>query len=231
MVHLRPAPGAWADCGNALRQAVRSALPQQGPPHRRCTLDRGAAGSRHRRRSGPGRQGGTRDDRRARRPGRRPVRRTARSCWVARRRRKRASGYLAAAAAKRRRVCAANATIPFQPWAIERLANRGVNQLEPTRGSNHRVRARQFLTPYGVEIVDLPELQRVYIFDIGGPHTYRTIYTDGRTHPANLQPAYYGHSIGWWEGDTLVVDTVGFNEGFWMDRRGSPHTEKLHTRS
>ena len=68
-------------------------------------------------------------------------------------------------------------------------------------------------------------MQRVYIFDIGGPHTYRTIYMDGRTHPANLTPSYYGHSIGWWEGDTLVVDTIGFNENFWLDRRGLPHTD------
>ncbi len=52
---------------------------------------------------------------------------------------------------------------------------------------------------------------------------------DGRTHPTNLDPTFYGHSIGWWEGDTLVVDTIGYNEGFWMDRRGSPTTEKLHT--
>ena len=52
---------------------------------------------------------------------------------------------------------------------------------------------------------------------------------DGRSHPATLSPSYYGHSIGWWEGDTLVVDTIGFNEGFWLDRRGSPHTEQLHT--
>ena len=103
------------------------------------------------------------------------------------------------------------------------------NQLEPHTRCKPSGVTRQFLTPYGVEIVDLPELQRVYIFDIGGPHTYRTIYMDGRTHPANLAPSYYGHSIGWWEGDTLVVDTIGFNEGFWLDRRGSPHTEKLHT--
>jgi hypothetical protein len=66
------------------------------------------------------------------------------------------------------------------------------------------------------------------IFDIGGPHTFRTIYMDGREHPKDLRPSYYGHSVGHWEGDTLVVDTVGFNEKFWMDRRGSPHTEKLH---
>jgi hypothetical protein len=119
--------------------------------------------------------------------------------------------------------------VPFQPWARALYVNRGVNQLEPHTRCKPSGFVRQFLTPYGVEFVDLPEIQRVYIFDIGGPHTYRTIYTDGRTHPANLEPSFYGHSIGWWEGDTLVVDTTGFNEGFWMDRRGLPHTEKLRT--
>jgi hypothetical protein len=51
---------------------------------------------------------------------------------------------------------------------------------------------------------------------------------DGRPHPKNVVPAYYGHSTGRWEGDTLVVDTVGFGETFWLDRYGFPHTEKLH---
>jgi hypothetical protein len=119
--------------------------------------------------------------------------------------------------------------VPFQPWAKALLAERRRNQLEPHTRCKPSGFVRQFLTPYGVEIVELAELQRVYIFDIGGPHTYRTIYTDGRTHPANLEPSFYGHSIGWWEGDTLVVDTTGFNESFWMDRRGLPHTEKLRT--
>jgi hypothetical protein len=119
--------------------------------------------------------------------------------------------------------------IPFQPWAKALYADRGINQLEPHTRCKPSGFVREFLTPYGVEFVDLPEIQRVYIFDIGGPHTYRTIYMDGRTHPTTLQPSYYGHSIGWWEGDTLVVDTAGYNEGFWIDRRGLPTTEKLHT--
>ena len=75
----------------------------------------------------------------------------------------------------------------------------------------------------------LQDLQRIYVFDIGGPHTWRTIYMDGRTHPDNIAPSYYGHSIGWWEGDTLVVDTTGYNEDFWLDRGGTPHTRSLHT--
>jgi hypothetical protein len=119
--------------------------------------------------------------------------------------------------------------VPLQPWAQAVLKDRQANQLEPHTRCKPSGIARQFLTPYGVEIVELPELQRVYIFDIGGPHTWRTIYMDGRSHPASPQPDYYGHSIGWWEGDTLVVDTTGYNEGFWLDRRGTPHTEKLHT--
>jgi hypothetical protein len=118
---------------------------------------------------------------------------------------------------------------PFQPWAKALLEDRKNNELEPHTRCKPSGVARQFLTPYGVEIVELRELERVYIFDIGGPHTYRTVYMDGRTHPANFTPTFYGHSIGWWDGDTLVIDTVGYNEGFWMDRDGLPSTDKMHT--
>jgi hypothetical protein len=52
---------------------------------------------------------------------------------------------------------------------------------------------------------------------------------DGREHPKDLNPTWYGHSVGRWEGDTLVIDTVGFNDKFWFDFRGHPHTEQLHT--
>jgi hypothetical protein len=45
----------------------------------------------------------------------------------------------------------------------------------------------------------------------------------------DLLPTWWGHSIGHWEGDTLVVDTVGYNDKFWFDSRGTPHTTQLHT--
>jgi hypothetical protein len=51
---------------------------------------------------------------------------------------------------------------------------------------------------------------------------------DGRSHPRDPDRSYYGHSIGHWEGDTLVVDTIGFNEGFWIEKQGLPHTDTLH---
>jgi hypothetical protein len=118
--------------------------------------------------------------------------------------------------------------IPYMPWTLAVSNDRRQNELEPHTRCKPSGGPRQWLTPYGAEFIELPELKVAYIFDIGGPHTYRTIFMDGRTHPPNLTPSYYGHSIGWWEGDTLVVDTVGFNESFWIDRGQIPHTNQLH---
>jgi hypothetical protein len=120
------------------------------------------------------------------------------------------------------------ATIPYQPWAAAMAEFRRVEQLDPHTRCHPGGGSRQFLTPYGVEILDMPELQRVFIMDVGGPHTFRVIYTDGRGHPKDLSPSHYGHSTGRWEGDTLIVDTVGFHEKMWIDRGQVPHTEKLH---
>jgi hypothetical protein len=59
--------------------------------------------------------------------------------------------------------------------------------------------------------------------------TFRQIFMDGRTHPADLDPTWFGHSTGWYEKDTLVIDTVGLNDKFWFDNRGMPHSEQMHT--
>ena len=122
--------------------------------------------------------------------------------------------------------------IPFQPWAKALFEYRRSNN---DRDSPHArchpdAGPRQIGTAYGFEIVEFRELQRVIIFDIGGPQSFRTIYMDGRPHPksSDLTPTHYGHSIGWWEGDTLVVDTVGFNEQNWIDPEGLVHTDQYH---
>jgi len=119
---------------------------------------------------------------------------------------------------------------PLMPWSRKLYEERRAALLEPHSRCKASGGVRELQTPYGVEIVELPELQRVYLFDIGGPHTVRIIYTDGRKHPATLTPGAYGHSIGWWESnDTLVIDTVGYNEAFWVDRQGLPGSTQLHT--
>jgi len=59
-------------------------------------------------------------------------------------------------------------------------------------------------------------------------HFVRNIFTDGREHPKELSPSWMGDAIGKWDGDTLVVDTVGFNDKTWLDDDGLPHSEDLH---
>src|SRR5439155_543208 len=65
----------------------------------------------------------------------------------------------------------------------------------------------------------------VLLFELE-PHN-RQIFMDGRSHPADPDPTWVGHSVGKWEGDTLVVDTIGYNDRSWLPT-AIPHTEKLH---
>ena len=56
---------------------------------------------------------------------------------------------------------------------------------------------------------------------------YRQIFTDGRGFPPDSIPTWFGYSVGKWDGDALVVDTIGFNEETWLDDGGHPHSEAL----
>ena len=58
-------------------------------------------------------------------------------------------------------------------------------------------------------------------------NTFRQVYTDGRKLPANPEPLWLGYSVGKWEGDTLVVETAGFNDKSWLDGMGHPHSEAM----
>lgn len=122
------------------------------------------------------------------------------------------------------------ADVPFQPWAraLYEYRQAGFERDSPHSRCKPDAGPRQVGTAYGFEIVEFSELQRIVIFDIGGPYSFRIIYMDGRGHPERLEPAYTGHSIGHWDGDTLVVDNIGFNEGTWIEAEGFPHTDRLH---
>ena len=58
---------------------------------------------------------------------------------------------------------------------------------------------------------------------------FRQVFTDGRALPKDAQPAWFGYSIGRWEGDALIVESSGFNNKSWLDDDGHPHTDALHT--
>jgi hypothetical protein len=83
------------------------------------------------------------------------------------------------------------------------------------------------IAPYPWRIVQTPT--HVFFLFEANIHSYRQIFMDGRPHPPDPDPTWYGHSIGRYEGRTLVVDTVGYNDKFWFDFKGHPHTERLHT--
>jgi len=57
---------------------------------------------------------------------------------------------------------------------------------------------------------------------------HRQVFLDGRPHPKDPNPTWMGHSVGKWEGDTLVIDTVGFNDKTWITMETSPHTDEMH---
>ena len=80
-------------------------------------------------------------------------------------------------------------------------------------------------SPVPIKIVQTPGLMLVlHEIDVA----YRQIYTDGRPHTKDPDPSHMGYSTAKWEGDTLVADTIGFNDNGWLDSMGHPHSDALH---
>ena len=86
---------------------------------------------------------------------------------------------------------------------------------------------RMMYTPYPAQIYQMAD--RVLFVYEGGAHVWRLIWMDGRQLPKvdDINPDFLGYSVGRWEGDTLVVDTVGFNTSTWLDASGHPHGEQM----
>lgn len=84
---------------------------------------------------------------------------------------------------------------------------------------------RDMNSPFPIEIVQRPD-RVVILYEFN--NVFHHIFTDGRHHPKDLDPTWDGDSIGHWEGDTLVVDTVGFNDKTMLDTSGNPHSTDLH---
>lgn len=113
--------------------------------------------------------------------------------------------------------------LPLQPWALK-LTKERMSKDDPD--ANCLPTGIPRMAPYPWKIVQTPTLI-VFLFE-GNMHSYRQIFLDGRGHPKDIDPTWFGDSTAKWEGDTLVVDTVGFNDKFWFDDAAHPHTEKLH---
>lgn len=124
---------------------------------------------------------------------------------------------------------------PMQPWALELFKLRQTRFLQddplflnckPPGGP------RQFLSHFGVEFVEHRDTERVFVNMGSGNHNFRILYLDGRDPVGQVggdddNPLYYGRSVGGWQGDTLVVETSGFNEDFWISPGGLPHSNRM----
>ncbi len=115
------------------------------------------------------------------------------------------------------------------PWAKQRFATRKQNPATDPYFDCLPGGPLRITGGFAWRFVQHPTTNSTHIFMLqeGNAHTYRQIFI-GRKHPEDPSPTWYGHSTGRWEGDTLVVDTIGLNDRFWLDSAGTPHTEKLH---
>src|SRR2546423_4826696 len=122
----------------------------------------------------------------------------------------------------------AGETIPFQPWAEElykkRVASNGVGL--PSEHCLPHGLPGAMMIPIAFQVVQTPAQLSVLFEEF---NYYRRIFMDGRSLPEVINPSWFGYSVGKWDKDELVVDTIGFNDPTWIDISGYPHTEALHT--
>jgi hypothetical protein len=123
---------------------------------------------------------------------------------------------------------AAGGTIPMQPWAQavyqKRFENFGAGR-PSERCLPHSI-PDAMLVPGPVKFIQNPGITVLLYEEF---NHFRQIFTDGRSFPKDPNPAWFGYSLGKWDSDTFVVDSIGFNEVSWLDDAGHPHTDQLHT--
>ena len=117
-----------------------------------------------------------------------------------------------------------NGGAPFKTWGEEKFKTANPETNDPNLGCMPEGVPRFMFVPLPMEIFQVPT--RIVIIR-EGTQVMRQIYMN-RKHRDDLYPTYSGDSIGKWEGDTLVVDTIGFNDKTWLDSGGLPHSEALH---
>ncbi len=130
----------------------------------------------------------------------------------------------------------ASRVAPFQPWALALYRHRQERSLRDDPNFLHCKPPggpRQFQSNLGVQLIEDRDNRRVFVLIGSGNRNYRIIHLDDRDHVGQVggdddNPLYYGRSVGEWQGDTLVVETRGFNEDFWFTNGGLPHTSQLN---
>lgn len=117
--------------------------------------------------------------------------------------------------------------VPFLDWSLK-LFNERVETIGKDDPEAHCLPVgipRFMFDPYPFQMIQLPD-RVVFLFE-GDNQPWRTVYLE-KDHPRDVNPTWMGDSTGHYEGDTLVVDVVGFNGKAWLDQAGHAQTEKAH---
>jgi hypothetical protein len=123
---------------------------------------------------------------------------------------------------------AGSGEIPMQPWAqaVYRKRFETFGAGRPSESCLPHSIPDAMLVPGPVKFIQNPGITVLLYEEF---NHFRQIFTDGRSFPKDPNPAWFGYSLGKWDGDTFVVDSVGFNDLSWLDDAGHPHTDQLHT--
>jgi hypothetical protein len=114
--------------------------------------------------------------------------------------------------------------LPLTP-AGKAALDGALKQYDPTGYCLYPGVTRITQSPYPIEILQTP-LRLAILYEY--MRTFRVIPTDGRKHGQDLDPTFFGESVGKWDGDRLVVDVIGLNDKSWLDAAGNPHSDALH---
>ncbi len=114
--------------------------------------------------------------------------------------------------------------VPLQPWAAAKSEAHKEHKNDPDLLCLPPGVPRVLLNPEPMEIIQIPG--RVLILH-DDDHLVRQIWMDGRKLPQDPDPTWMGYSVGRWDGDTLVIDTIGLTERSWLDSQAHPHTDAL----
>ena len=116
--------------------------------------------------------------------------------------------------------------LDLQPWAATLLKERTDNNLKDWPPSYCQPAAAvPFFTGGFFKLVHHPS---TLVFMVENATGYTQMLLDGRPHPSGVGPNWLGHSVGAWDGDTLVVDAIGFRDRGWLNFAGQPHSDQLH---
>jgi hypothetical protein len=126
--------------------------------------------------------------------------------------------------------------LPLQPWAEDKFNYNKDPRSPYTAGRNELNPSLANCSPQGPTIdwlfqsfpFEIIQSQKRVLLIFERDHEIRQVWTDGREHPKDYGHTWMGHSTGKWEGDTLVIDTVGLNEYTWLDHAGHVHSDALH---